>query len=107
MFFTLLWKECKMWLKSFLFYAFVIILFLFYTSQMGSDMAIIKPTEGQDSYGTAYSDDKTVIMNGTLKQLLQEYFNGRYASYPIGFYKEVILSQEETKKVEGYISRMT
>ncbi len=61
MFLSLLQKECKMWLKSIVFYAYVIILFLFYVSQMGEETVLKQPSPGLDNYGSTYSDDKNII----------------------------------------------
>lgn len=107
MFRTLLGKECKMWLKSIIFYAYIIILFLFYMSQMGTEEGIEKPCKGQDSYGFMYSNDKNVIMNSTLMNLVMERENNRYATYPIGFYKGVQLSESEQNKIDECIGELT
>lgn len=107
MFLSLLKKECKMWLKSIVFYAYVIILFLFYVSQMGEETVLKAPQPGLDDYGTSYSTDKNIIMNGVLSSLIDEYERGYYITYPIGFYKQVILSEEKTTKMEELISELT
>lgn len=106
MFGSLFLKECKMWLKSILFYAYVIILLLFYISQMGSESVISEPKPSED-YGFTYSTDQKIIMNGTLKILLEEYCSGKYKTYPIAFCKEVTLSAKKTIEVETAIKELT
>lgn len=107
MFISLVKQECKMWIKSVVFYAYIIILFLFYVSQMGDGMAIKEPQPGKDNYGTVYSKDENAIMNGTLRDLVDEYECESFATYPFGFYKQVILSQDENEKMENCISKLT
>lgn len=107
MFCSLVKKECKMWLKSIIFYAYVIILFLFYVTQMGSETLLEKPKPNEKGYGMISSSDKNVIMNGTLKDLLGEYEWESFATYPIGFYKEVVLSDSETEQLEKCIDELT
>ncbi|MDF2803503.1 MAG: hypothetical protein K0S61_3406 [Anaerocolumna sp.] len=107
MFLSLLKKECKMWLKSIVFYAYVIILFLFYVSQMGEEEVIKKPQPGLNNYGMTYTEDQKVIMNGAISSLIAEYESERFITYPVMFYKEVILSKEENLLMEEYISELT
>lgn len=106
MFISLLWQECKMWLKSIVFYAYVIILFLFYVTQMG-DNVLEKPEPGQEDYGTVYSNDKDIIMEGAVRDLIMEYESGFFITYPVGFYKQVTLSESENAKIEEYIGKLT
>ncbi|MDE6253390.1 MAG: ABC transporter permease [Lachnospiraceae bacterium] len=106
MFGSLFIKECKMWLKSIVFYAYIIILFLFYVTNM-DEGTLKKPKEGRDDYEWTYSDDKKVIMNRTLEDLITDYGGDHFVTYPIGFYKEVTLSDSELKKISEYISELT
>ncbi len=99
--------ECKMWLKSIIFYAYIILLFLFYVTQMGEDTSFKKPQPGQMDYGTTYSKDQNIIMKGTVRDLLFEHSQGHYVSYPYGFYKEVILSKKDESKMEEYLTSLT
>ncbi len=107
MFLSLLQKECKMWLKSIVFYAYVIILFLFYVSQMGEETVLKQPSPGLDNYGSTYSDDKNIIMNEAIKALINEYERGHFVTYPVMFYKEVVLSKDENRLMEDYITELT
>lgn len=107
MFGSLLWKECKMWAKSIIFYAYIILLFLFYVSQMAEGTDFVKPEKNQADYGMTYSEDERVIMNGTLKDLIEEYVRGYFGTYPVGFYKKVILSEQEKSIISDCISKLT
>lgn len=107
MFGSLFLKECKMWTKSIVFYAYVIILFLFYITQMGGENVLEKPQPNQEDYGTTYSEDENEIMNGTLKDLIEDYDIGSFATYPVGFYKQVTLSEEEMAVIEEAVSDLT
>lgn len=106
MFFSLLGKECKMWLKSILFFVYVIVLIMFYITQMDGSV-ITKPYPDQEDYGLTYTTDETVIMEHTLRNLIMEYTQGSFTTYPIGFYKEVILDEEEMSRISDIISNIT
>lgn len=104
---SLIKKECSLWMKSIVFYAYVIILVVFYVSQMGEAQPISRPEPGADDYGITYSDDERTIMDGTLKDLVLDFTSERpFVTYPVGFYKEVILSEEEKEEVASCISRL-
>lgn len=71
---------------------------------MGSESTLVKPEPGQNDYGTIYSEKEADIINGTIRTLVHEYSENNYATYPMGFYKSVTLSETESKKIEAYIS---
>lgn len=106
MFLSLLGKECKMWLKSLLFYAYVVILFLFYITQFG-DSVIVKPSQGQEDYGTCYTSDPDIIMEETLENLIMEYNQKCFGTYPVGFYKAVYPDQKTLGQIETIITDLT
>lgn len=104
---SLIKKECSMWMKSIVFYAYVIILIVFYVSQLEGGDLIRKPEPGGDDYGYIYSDDENIIMNGTLKDLVCDFESERdFATYPVGFYKSVTLSEGEREQLASCISRL-
>lgn len=107
MFVTLLFKECKNMLKEITYYIFLICLLLFYIVQMEQIEPLVKPEQGSLYYGSGYSQDETIIMNSTLDKLLKEYYSNSYGTYPIGFYKEVILSNQEQQQVTNLICEVT
>lgn len=106
MFLQLFHKECQKMMKCITYYIFVICLVLFYFTQMGV-ISIEKPNPNQESYGNQYSNDATIIMNATINNLVREYVYNRYITYPIGFYKEVILSGRKYKKMSEILSEVT
>lgn len=109
MFGTLFAKECKQILKSMVYYIYVVVFVLFLSSQLGEGLAdeMEKPEQGQEYYGMVKSHDETVIMEKTLAGLVQETSWNSYATYPMGFYKGVKLSNEELSKMEAIIEECT
>lgn len=105
MFGTLFIDECKQILKSLVYYIYVIILILFLTSQMSGDSVkdLKEPEKGQDYYGMVVSMDETDIMERTLAELFEEVDINSFATYPMGFYKQVILNDAELAELDGII----
>lgn len=106
MFLSLLGKECKIWLKSLLFYAYIVILMLFYITQFDNDV-IIKPVQGQKDYGTYYTSDPDRIMEVTLGNLIMEYNQKCFSTYPVGFYKAVYPDEKTLNKIGKIITDLT
>lgn len=110
MFLTLLRKECMQYLRSIIYYIFLIYLVFDFVVQMGTFDPVTAPqpdAEGYEEYGSVMSSDKMLVMKSALDQLLYEYDTNEYIAYPIGFYKKVILSEEEQAEVREVILRMT
>ncbi len=107
MFGQLFVKECRQTAKSLIYWLAVLVLILNFFSQLGGLEIMPEPKKGQEEYGFHYSKDKEVIMEATLGALLEEYYRGNYAAYPIGFYKNVTLSGEETARMEKIIKEAT
>lgn len=107
MFLNLLAKECRQTAKSMIYWLIVVILVFFYSSQLGGLSIDEKPEPGQEEYGLAYGGDEEEVMNHTLGYLVSEYMNGKYATYPIGFYKSVTPSEEEEKRIREIIEQTT
>lgn len=104
MFGTLFLKECKQILRSLVYYIYVIIFVLFLTSQMGAGIAELeKPEKGQDYYGMTVSTQKVDIMERTLSELFMETYHNSFATYPMSFYKQVILNEEKIEEIKGII----
>jgi len=106
MFCSLLGKECKMWMKNILFYAYVIVLVMFYITQMDPTV-IVEPFPDRDDYGMCYTTDETVIMERTLETLIMEYAQGKFSTYPVGFYKGVIPDEPAMQRIGAIISDLT
>lgn len=107
MFLTLLKKECVQHLKSVTYYVFLICLVLDFVSQMGTFEVVQKPEPGAEDYGGIRTTDKELIMEDALEQLLSEYTRGEYVTYPIGFYKEVVLDDAEQAQVAEGLCKIT
>lgn len=107
MFKTLFLKECKETLKSITYYIFLACIVIFFITQMGSFQGISKPSTNQESYGFKYSDDENIIMQATIDRLAHEFSENSYTTYPIGFYKEVKLNDEEIDKIYNILEDIT
>jgi len=109
MFGTLFLKECRQVLRSLVYYIYVVFFVLFMTSQMSSDgwEELREPVPGQPYYGETVTQDKTLIMEGTLAKLVEEVFYNSFATYPVGFYKEVKLTDSETVQAGEILERCT
>lgn len=107
MFAALFLKECKQMLKCLTYYIVIICLVLFYLSQLGDTAMYEKPVPGQQYYGYIYSEDETVIMQKTLRVLLREYVDNSYITYPVGFYKEVVQSDNKQDEMRKIIEEVT
>ncbi|MDE6627430.1 MAG: ABC transporter permease [Lachnospiraceae bacterium] len=107
MFLTLLKKECIQYLKSITYYIFLIALTLDFITQMGTFETVEKPEPGWEDYGRVRTTDKDLIMRNALSDLLDEYDREEYTTYPIGFYKKVILNDEEQEQVKESLLRIT
>ena len=107
MFFKLFMKECSQTTKSLTYWLLVIIMVLFFASQMGQMDMEKAPEKGLEDYGVKPSKDKNIIMSATLGMLAGEYAEGRYTTYPIGFVKSVTLGKEEEAKVGEILKEAT
>ncbi|MDE6686272.1 MAG: hypothetical protein K2K17_03025, partial [Lachnospiraceae bacterium] len=107
MFGTLFIKECRQVLKSLVYYIYVVIFVLFITSQMSSEDKLQEPKPGQSYYGETVIRDDTLTMEGTLANLLQAVCRNSFATYPIGFYREVKLTDDEMVQVKAVLERCT
>ena len=102
-------KECRQVLKSLVYYIYVVVFVLFITSQMNSEGSerLQEPMPGQSYYGETVTKDKTLIMEGTLANLVQDVIHNSFATYPMGFYKGVNLTTDEAEQAEAVLERCT
>lgn len=107
MFFKLFMKECSQTAKSLTYWLMVIIMVLFFASQMGQMDMEKAPEKGMEDYGVKPSKDKNIIMSATLGMLAEEYAEGRYTTYPIGFAKSVTLGKEEERRIGEILKEAT
>lgn len=119
----LFWIECRKILKSLIYYVFIGILVLFYTSQMGTtDMKSLKeyssPPKKVDvdeyysknhnfPYGTKYGGITKEVMPTIINNLYREYKENEYRTYPYGFEKNVKLSKDKAKEIEKALTEIT
>ena len=66
MLFKLFMKECSQTVKSLTYWLMVIIMVLFFASQMGQMDMEKAPEKGLEDYGVKPSKDKNIIMSATL-----------------------------------------
>lgn len=107
MFFRLFLKECRQTLKCTTYYIIIIFIIIFYATQYGGFEMVSKPKPNQADYGMTYSKDERVIMNCTLNVMVSEYLANQYATYPIGFYKGVVLNEEKQSKMFDIMLELT
>lgn len=102
--------ELKRIIKNPLFYIVGVLIISFAISNIGFDInpnKIVKPTMGQESYGTYPSSDMEVIKPRAVNSLISQYMDNRYTTYPYGFYKSVRLSDEKDEQIGKIISALT
>lgn len=107
MFAQLVVKECRQTAKSMIYWLIVIILAVFFNSQLGNMTTAAKPEPGLENYGRTYSLDPQDRMAATLGILVREYTSGQYVTYPIGFYKTVKPDDTKQQKIAEMIAEMT
>lgn len=105
MFLNMFSQECKKISKSILYYAFIVIMFLFYVTQYATDtsdeisLLIKQPRESDAEYGHRYAEIPDQVMSELTGSLYREYQANRYSSYPFGFIKYVKLNEKEQARV--------
>lgn len=67
---------------------------------------LAEPDPETGSYGTKSEENPEKIMCGGTDKLIIEYLNNSYATYPVSYYKEVILDEEEQEKILEIIRRL-
>lgn len=95
----LFFKECKKIIFSMTFLLYAAVVLAFYFTQYNNDREpISKLREGMEDYGTVAKEVPEILMPNAIEGLVNEYLSGSFTAYPIGFYKNVKLS--EKKKTE-------
>ena len=107
MFLSLFAKECKQVSRSLVYYIFLMILILFMVSQLGATEIVQRPEPNQEDYGTKTSSDENEIMSVTLAELVNAIEWNSFATYPAGFYKQVIVSDDELKEMKSIVEECT
>lgn len=112
MFLRLFQKECSQVGKSLIYWLYVICMVLFFTSQMGSmkDNMLLAPQKGQENYaGYGYQDNvsENDIMKSALNELIRGYYYDAFTTYPVGYVKDIRLSDEERDEIADVIHNTT
>ena len=126
-------KECNLIRKSLVYIMFVFLVIVFFVSQFGSEISddletiksyketnyssytgndrsiptAIKPVEGSEDYGTKTAEVPDQIMQMGMEDLIFEYLSNDYGTYPILFYKNVKLNNEQQSLIASYIEEIT
>lgn len=97
---SLFFKECKKVIFSMTFLLYVIVVLAMYFTQYDNDRTpIAKPREGMDDYGTVAKEVPEILMPNAIEGLVNEYLSGSFTAYPIGFYKNVKLSEKKSAEM--------
>ena len=121
-------KECKKIASSILYYLFLaILIFNWFQNFRGVTQTEInrangiasaaidferplleKPSEEDNYFGSKVSEEDTeAIMTGVTRTLLSEYEDNSYATYPLGYYKAITLSNSKQKQVLEILCEIT
>lgn len=102
-------KECKKVLFSLTFLIYIIAISGFYFTNFygDSEEKISPPVQNSDDYGTIAKEIPEILMPSATKGLITEYMRGYYIAYPIGFYKEVKLSEKKSTQMAEIITEIT
>lgn len=106
MIFSLFLKECRMMLKSVIFYVLSICIIGFVLNQMGG-FNFSKPTPNDKSFGYKQTTDAKIMIDETITSLIDEYGSNDYQTYPIGFEKRVHLNKEKQDELAKQIEKYT
>lgn len=109
-------RECKRLIFSVLFVVFVGALLLMANTQevlrFTDEYKIEKPVKGRtddriQSVMTVEDEDPQVIMPAALENLWMEYENNSYSAWPLGFYKEIHLSDQKQEQMTSILEQLT
>lgn len=76
-------------------------------SQIIGGSILHKPEKENANYGAKQKEVPDKMMLGGTDMLIIEYCNNSYATYPFGYYKEVILDSKEQNKILDILSEIT
>lgn len=103
--------ELKKLTRGILYLIYFIAIILFFMTQFYPELQdsslLIKPQPGVESYGTTLVDDPNIIMPNAVEKLLLGYIQENFATYPLGFYKNVRVSESEIAELGEIIQRIT
>ncbi len=105
----LFFKEYKKMLFSLTFLIYFIAVIAMYFTQFHNDCkeAIYEPLPGQESYGMIAKETPDILMPAATESLVNGYLSDSYTAYPIGFYKNVHLSEKKKQKMAEIITEIS
>lgn len=107
---TLFKKECTQILKSLIFWLYAACLIFFFNSQMGNSTVLNPPQEGQENYyNYGFKTDITEqdVMETGVGTLAYAYYYDHYVTYPVGYAKNVRISEAEKQEIADIIYDLT
>ncbi|MCM1577940.1 MAG: ABC transporter permease [Ruminococcus sp.] len=105
---TLFFKECKKVIFSLTFLIYAAVSLFMYQSQYNSDrQPLQKPLPDLESYGIIPCEIPEILMPNAAESLAGEYVTGSYIAYPVGFYKNVRLSEKKKERMGEIIFEIT
>jgi len=93
-------------LRSVTFYIVIICIVAFFILQYGDAESVQKPEKGKVTYGTENTFDHAITIQQSLNQLLQNIEANRFTTYPVGFYKEVVLNDMQKEKIYRILAKI-
>ena len=108
-FFALYGRECRKVFCSLTFLLYAAAVFaMFYTQfYSGVNGPEVEPKQGESYYGTVAREVPGVLMPRATESLLIEYLANSYVAYPIGFYKEIRLTETKRGEMADIICELT
>lgn len=105
----LFFKECKKVLFSLTFLIYFIAVIAMYFTQFHNDCkeSIYAPLPDQESYGMIAKEVPDILMPAATESLVNDYLSDSYTAYPIGFYKNVHLSEKKKQKMAEIITEIS
>ncbi|MDE7303029.1 MAG: ABC transporter permease [Oscillospiraceae bacterium] len=102
-------KECKKAVFSITFLLYVFVVFAMYTSQFDSDTSVPEPAPSASSEDYGYTDKliPETLMPNAINGLVDEYLSGDFITYPMGFYKRVVLTEKKKTALTEIITELT
>lgn len=102
-------KECKKVIFSVTFLLYLLCVFAMYITQFDADEAepISPPVQGSGDYGFIEKDLPEITMPNAVEGLVCEYLSGKFITYPIGFYKEVRLTEKKETALAEIITELS
>lgn len=101
-------KECKKIIFSVTFVLYTAAVLAMYFTQFDNDRDMLQmPREGMNDYGTIAKEVPEILMPNAIDSLISEYLSGGFVAYPIGFYRNVKLSDKKKDAICDIITELS